>query len=670
MSERASERPPGTPEHPDDVDEGDGSDPREEAPGDDGPASKSGVSTGPGSRESPEPESEPGAGERPPDQSEEPEPGGKEPGGNDDGGSGQEPVESHEGWGVNDQRTEEDHLDFDTYVSVLYDFLTHGDTNPPLTISIEGEWGTGKSSFMALLRKELERADGRHREGGGTRYFTVEFNPWRHEREDALWAAFMLEFFDQITDREQMGLANRWLGHLRLARRRLQWRHGWRDLLRLGLVVPLVLLALWFPSVATDLGIPLTDFGRAVGQGVSVVALGVWTWQNVANPIETELRAYMTDPEYENRVSFIERFHTDFGGILDSYVGTDSRVFVFIDDLDRCPPPKAAELIQSINLMISSGDSRVFFLLGMDRSKVAAGIAAKHEDLLGYLRATERRSGTRAGGQPTDGTEPSKSAGREVDADYADYTDYADTPVPSVDGSAEGREFEMEEYGLDFADNYLEKFVQIPFHIPRPGAEEIGTLIEEMLSGNDEEDGDGKGGDGEDGDGSTDDSTDREVADVLPDDELVAIGRWVAPALDYNPRMMKTFVNLFRLQTMLATDLGLIDERITTEQLAKFVAVGLEWPPLVDSLGEPARARALTEWALDNDGVSQPSRPPGPVRVPERELGRLAYLLATGVDESGTDDPYRLDEVPEELFWVSTRTDASPKSVEETASEP
>ena len=561
---------------------------------------------------------------------------------------------SHEGWGVNDQRTEVDHLDFDTYVSVLYDFLTHRDTNPPLTVSIEGEWGTGKSSFMALLRKDLELADRKHREEGGTRYFTVEFNPWRHEREDALWAAFMLEFFDQITDRRRLGFGRRWWGHLRLALRRLQWRHGWRDLLRLGLVVPLVLLALSFPSIATDLGIPLTDLGLAVGQGVSVVALGIWTWQNVANPIETELRAYIADPEYENRVSFIERFHADFDDILDAYVGTDSRVFVFIDDLDRCPPSKAAELVQSINLMISGGDSRVFFLLGMDRSKVAAGLAAKHEDLLGYLRASEVRSGTRVSGRRTVGKVPS-----DVSAEGAE-TDEAGTGISPADGtSGERHEFEMEAYGLDFADDYLEKFVQIPFRIPRPRETEIGDLVEGMIGERDDENeaGPRKG---------PDDGERREgVEDVLPNDRLVEIGKAVAPALDYNPRTVKTFVNLFRLQTMLATKLGLIDERITTEQLAKFVAIGLEWPPLAGSLADPDYARALTEWALENEGARRPPEPPGSVRVSERELTRLAYLLAVGVDGSEAGDRYRLDAVPEELFRIATGGDAPPGAADE-----
>jgi len=546
-------------------------------------------------------------------------------------------VGTHAGWGVNDQRTEDDHLDFEAYVSVLHEFLTHPRTKPPLTVSIEGEWGTGKSSFMALLRKAIRDGD-RTR---GTRYFTVEFNPWRHEREDALWAAFMLEFFHQITD--QLGFRDRWTGHLRLVRRRIEWRHGWRDLLRLGLVVPLVLLALLFPSVATGLGIPLTDLGLAVGQGVSVVALGVWVWQNVADPIETELQSYIADPEYENRVSFIERFHGDFEGILDAYLGTDSRVFVFIDDLDRCPPSKAAELVQSINLMISSGDSRVFFVLGMDREKVAAGLAAKHEGLLEYLRASEARD---VAGNGSTGVAPDGEAGAPETGAY-------DSEHASGNGTTPVRpDYSTEAYGLEFADNYLEKFVQIPFLIPKPREEGIGRLVEQMVGGEgtpgaEEVDLSGSsveelrglvagldsvatlrtlvererrggnrdlvlrllherleelGSGGTRGPGRPDDRDAEE--DVLPKADLVRIGEMVAPVFDYNPRTVKTFVNLYRLRTMLASELGLFrDGTVTREQLAKFVAIGLEWPALTESMRDPERAAALTEWALSDGDI-------------------------------------------------------------------
>lgn len=74
---------------------------------------------------------------------------------------------------TDDHPSSTDQLGFKPYVDVVKQFLTHDETDPPLTLSIEGEWGSGKSSFMNQLRKELEN-EGKN---------TVKFNPWIHEQK-------------------------------------------------------------------------------------------------------------------------------------------------------------------------------------------------------------------------------------------------------------------------------------------------------------------------------------------------------------------------------------------------------------------------------------------------------------------------------------------------------
>lgn len=48
---------------------------------------------------------------------------------------------------------EEDFLGVDKYVSALCDFVSRCET--PMTVSIQGEWGCGKTSFINLMRNKL-----------------------------------------------------------------------------------------------------------------------------------------------------------------------------------------------------------------------------------------------------------------------------------------------------------------------------------------------------------------------------------------------------------------------------------------------------------------------------------------------------------------------------------
>jgi predicted KAP-like P-loop ATPase len=98
-----------------------------------------------------------------------------------------------------DLPTGDDNLGFEPYVQALAEFLLNPSTHGPLTVSVEGEWGSGKSSFMLQLQHRLANiADA----PGPLRQLrtplTIWFNAWRHDEDEALWAAFASEFTSRI----------------------------------------------------------------------------------------------------------------------------------------------------------------------------------------------------------------------------------------------------------------------------------------------------------------------------------------------------------------------------------------------------------------------------------------------------------------------------------------
>lgn len=66
--------------------------------------------------------------------------------------------------------------------------ILHPDIRPPITVGIFGNWGTGKTTLMGMLRKDLQK------EGVAT----VWFEAWRYNQEDALWAAFLQSVLNQV----------------------------------------------------------------------------------------------------------------------------------------------------------------------------------------------------------------------------------------------------------------------------------------------------------------------------------------------------------------------------------------------------------------------------------------------------------------------------------------
>lgn len=436
--------------------------------------------------------------------------------------------------GLSDVPAKTDAIGFAPYTRAIGWFLSNSKTKAPLTISIEGPWGSGKSSFMLQLQEELKK-DALDPD----KISFVWFNAWRSDKDEALWAAFALTFVRQL--KLQVGFFKRIRANVRLLWSRLDWQRGWFQLLKLA--------AIWMCFAAISiyalnhLDLVTSSNVGAVGFGIPWVAALLFGFREakkiVGDPFSADLSKYLRNLQYVEKVAFIDRFQDDFADIVTNYIGPEGKVFVFIDDLDRCEVPRAAELLQAINLLMSTDQGNLFFILGLDREMVAAGIAAKNEKILPYLAAA-----------------------------------HASSSYLSQDSSRVGIE-----YGFSF----MEKFVQVPFRIPSPSQREIGRWVTNMATGKTTPETSAASGIEEIQDGS-------DPAGF----ELVT--EKIAQLFDFNPRRVKQFINILRLRVMIALSTGVLVVKnpfsagganaggITMEQLGLLTAILMRWPQLSSDL--------------------------------------------------------------------------------------
>jgi hypothetical protein len=327
---------------------------------------------------------------------------------------------------------------------------------------------------------------------------------WRHDKLDSLFSGFAIKFLEEL--RKGTPLLRRILGNLLLWLRRFDWDHGgvfafarllvlWAFFISVSCFVAThgapALARLWAsiegkPShegqdEQTEPSNAKEKLGRAqhknsnffVGlaqslakwfskrSGIVQNARYVASWTGyllillllleriakLSDPIKLEARKRILAPEYEKSLGFVEQFHTDLDKIVTAYLGESKRsrrrVFVFIDDLDRCEIPKAAELMQGLNLMISDSPQLVF-ILGIDRQKIAAALAVKHKEYLPYFPVSDRLNRGQHQGDFTKKDDTSPKDGKD-DSDKVKGAVFDPTP------------------GLQFGYSFIEKFIQIAF---------------------------------------------------------------------------------------------------------------------------------------------------------------------------------------------------------------
>jgi hypothetical protein len=488
--------------------------------------------------------------------------------------------------GASDAPATEDRLGFGPYVRAVAAFLLNQATRPPFTMSIEGEWGAGKSSFLAqlaeaLTRPRTEQEANKAKQVEAARI--IQFSPWRHEKDESLWAAFATQF---VKETQPKGHLLRWWANAKLTWRQFDFAQGWMSLafwIAVGLLW--VVFTIFFlkqllaPSLNESNGTDITLWGADIakwsaailGSGGSLTAF-LWKVARASTQrLDAKLARYVQRPDYANKLSFLTSFHEDFTAYVKTHIAKKDRVFVLVDDLDRCEPLRAAELLKAINLMIPD-KLELVFIIALDRLKVAAGIAAGQEKILPFILAASNADDSR------------------VD------------PQAAIS------------HGYEF----LEKFVQLPFRLPRMGPNNVASFIASLMGQ----------ADGIPPTSPTRPTPAPTLRDVATDNPIV--GKTlsdVAPVLNFNPRRLKQFLNLFRLRHYVLESAGqLRKSEPTLTQLGKVVALEIRWPRLVeDILHQPSLLQELENVALN--GLQDPAMQPASAVAPgEPPSGRTRWI--------------------------------------------
>ncbi|AFE04688.1 hypothetical protein COCOR_02509 [Corallococcus coralloides DSM 2259] len=490
--------------------------------------------------------------------------------------------------GLSDTPAVEDEIGFEPYVDAIAAFLVNERTRAPLTLSVEGEWGSGKSSFMGQLEQVLQSKYGKR---------TVKFNAWKHDKDEALWASFALEFIRQSGPPGLLARGSRWLA--------LSWRR-WRfpsglpvlvqfvaALLLLGLVVFSLVRWAFSPAPEPEWLRWFTETSAAAQTAV----IGLVTFLSgimgtkalaglVGNPFNMDLRKHLQDPDYRGRRRFLDAFQEDFKSVIDTYVGSSvDKVFVFIDDLDRCEVSKAADLMHALHLMIPE-NSKLIFILGMDRNIVAASIAQRQSAILPLLV------------KAVPGGSPDPDAARQ---------------------------------SLAFGHSFLDRFIQIPFRVPRMNGRSLlsfcdSLMLEPALLTEKKKERAWQSASGFDWSFQWGAPQRRAIMMIEAADAdspaLRKIVAMFAPVLDSNPRRLKQFINVFRLNAFIFSELGHFDvtegqepsTQLNLIKMAKLVALELWWPRLLDAAERDATLLLALEQKLATGkgnpdlGDSQPVR--------------------------------------------------------------
>ena len=221
----------------------------------------------------------------------------------------------------------EDIFDVEKYIKGLSSFILECDT--PMTVAVQGDWGSGKTSFMMLIREALE-----------DKVLPVWFNTWQ---------------FSQFNLGERLPL-----------------------LLVSRLIDSLDLKGIQADSIKSS----LRTLGGVLFR-VGLSAASTVTGLDVAGAAEEAISSGEEDVT-EAISTLKDRFQECVKKALEEQNKKGKkkdRVVFFVDDLDRLEPARAVELLEVLKLFLDC--DQCVFLLAIDYSVVSQGIRQKYGESLG-----------------------------------------------------------------------------------------------------------------------------------------------------------------------------------------------------------------------------------------------------------------------------------------------
>ena len=229
--------------------------------------------------------------------------------------------------------------------------ISKDDNLSPATIGVYGDWGSGKSTLMKMVKKCLDADDNT---------LTVEFNGWLFEGYEDAKTALCGTILDEMHKHK-----TRFAKAKNKIKALLDKVDGGK-LLSEGVKYGLDFLLTGGMGTVAEL--TLTGLISAVKQKAGNVS---------EDEIKKMVDALMAE---DTKRAEIKNFRKTFREVFEECKG--ERLVVFIDELDRCTPDTVLDIFEAIRLFLYVPGTT--FVIGADERLVSYAVKTKYKDIPGH----------------------------------------------------------------------------------------------------------------------------------------------------------------------------------------------------------------------------------------------------------------------------------------------
>ena len=259
-----------------------------------------------------------------------------------------------------DIETDKDLLGFSVHANLIKDVVTNV-KNLPITIGLYGDWGSGKSSVLKILEKELEE----YKDS-----IVIYFDGWTFESFDDAKLALIQGIVDELEKSEKFkekvkDKAEDIVNAFSKLKRSINW--------------------IRILKVTAKSAIPVLS--ASMTGGLSVIPMLISAFQEHKDDLtdiltgekaEEFLKDIIGTDKEEKKYAAVREFRNDFSDLIKK--SRYEKVIILIDDLDRCLPRHIIENLEAIKLFLNVPGTA--FVIAADEYIVSNAIKSEYQSLI------------------------------------------------------------------------------------------------------------------------------------------------------------------------------------------------------------------------------------------------------------------------------------------------
>lgn len=263
-----------------------------------------------------------------------------------------------------DNIAKRDYLGFEVHANLISGLVDEPNMLP-ITIGVFGDWGSGKSTIMEILKKHY---DDEH--ASNKSIVCLQFNGWVFEGYDDAKAALIGAIIENFERNKSYGrkVVNK--------AKKLSKSVNWMRMLGFGvknIAIPIVAASL---TGGTSVGLQIFNWAKNLVSDPQQIADAIkdTDFASFQKKFIKESAAISVEEQYQ----MVRKFREDFKELLNE--AGIKKLIILIDDLNRCLPDRIIDNLEAIKLFLNVENTA--FIIGADPRIVRDAIRHRYKDLI------------------------------------------------------------------------------------------------------------------------------------------------------------------------------------------------------------------------------------------------------------------------------------------------